>query len=27
MITESVLKLEREKGTGGLRIAIDVDPY
>jgi len=27
MMTESVLKLEREKGTGGLRIAIDVDPY
>jgi primosomal protein N' (replication factor Y) len=27
MIMESVLKLESEKGAGGLRIAIDVDPY
>jgi primosomal protein N' (replication factor Y) len=27
MIMESVLNLEKEKGAGGLRIAIDVDPY
>ncbi len=26
MIMESVLKIEKEKGAGGLRIAIDVDP-
>jgi primosomal protein N' (replication factor Y) len=27
MIMESVLNIEKEKGAGGLRIAIDVDPY
>ena len=27
MIQESVLKIEKEPGAGGLRIAVDVDPY
>jgi primosomal protein N' (replication factor Y) len=27
MIQESVGAIEREKGSGGLRISIDVDPY
>jgi primosomal protein N' (replication factor Y) len=27
MITEAIDRLEKEKGAGGLRIAVDVDPY
>jgi primosomal protein N' (replication factor Y) len=27
MIVEAIERLQREKGAGGLRIAIDVDPY
>jgi primosomal protein N' (replication factor Y) len=27
MISDAIAKLEKEKGTGGLKIAIDVDPY
>jgi primosomal protein N' (replication factor Y) (superfamily II helicase) len=27
MITDAIVRLEKEKGAGGLRIAIDVDPY
>jgi primosomal protein N' (replication factor Y) len=27
MISDAITRLEKEKGTGGLKIAIDVDPY
>ena len=27
MISDAIMRLEKEKGTGGLKIAIDVDPY
>ncbi len=27
MISDAIIRLEKEKGTGGIKIAIDVDPY